>query len=69
MGSFSLWHWIIVIAFSLLWIIPLVRILRRTGKSPWWALIGIFILWGPLIVLWIIAYGRWPKIDKEANAA
>ncbi len=40
--------------------IPSWRILRRTGLSPWWSLLA-FVPVGFVVVLWLIAYRRWPK--------
>jgi hypothetical protein len=33
---------------------------RRIGLSPWWSLFSIVPL-GTIVMLWIIAYRRWPK--------
>jgi uncharacterized membrane protein YhaH (DUF805 family) len=53
-----------LILISLLFLPPVARILRRTGHSSWWCLIA----WLPfvnLIGLWILAYARWPAVDKN----
>ena len=53
-----------LILISLLFLPPVVRILKRTGHSPWWCLIA----WIPLanfIGLWILAYIPWPAVDKK----
>jgi hypothetical protein len=39
--------------------IPIARILRRTGFTPWWAILFIVPVVGYL-ALWIFAYIRWP---------
>ncbi len=41
------------------YIIPVSRILRRTGHSGWWCLLT-FIPLVNLIALWLFAYIRWP---------
>ena len=49
-----------------LFLIPVARILRRTGHTRWWCLIA----WIPLVnlvALWILAYVRWPAVDKAPN--
>jgi hypothetical protein len=60
MGSLSTWHWVIVavVFFLILW--PLGRIIKRTGRHPAIALLGII----PLVnvaLLWWLAYSRWPS--------
>jgi len=45
--------------------IPGFRIIRRTGLSAWWALFLIIQAFGAVIVLWIVAYRRWPG-DRRA---
>ncbi len=71
MGTFSIWHWLIVIL--LVFIIPNIPaywVLKKTGKSGW-----LFLLFGlPLIgfiYLWVFAFGKWPieatVPEKEFN--
>ena len=52
----------LVIVLSIL-LIPLWRIVKRTGHSPWWSLL-IFIPLGNFIGLWLLAFVRWPAIDR-----
>jgi hypothetical protein len=42
-------------------IIPSWRIFRRAGLSPWWSLFS-FIPAGMIVILWIVAYRKWPKV-------
>ena len=46
--------WTIVLA------IPLFFMLRRVGKSRWWVLMALFPIVGGTILIWIIAFSRWP---------
>ena len=46
--------WTLVLA------IPLFFILRRVGKSRWWVLMALFPIVGGTILIWIIAFSRWP---------
>jgi hypothetical protein len=59
MGSFSIWHWLILIA----WIVavgwPIARILRRMGFSAWWVILA-FVPPANLIGLWVVAVAAWP---------
>jgi len=48
--------------------IPLYIILKRTGRSRWWIILVVFFsTLGGIIVLWILAFGRWPKAAPMAN--
>jgi len=52
---------------------PIVRILRRTGYSGWWAIIGSMLPWSPtqlgdimcLVGLWVFAYANWPALKQR----
>ena len=59
MNDSSLWHMLLkaaVGAILLGW--PLIKIVRRTGRSGWWALL-IFMPGINLIALWLFAFARW----------
>lgn len=46
--------------------IPSWRLFKRTGMSPAWTLLSLIPL-GMIIVLWIVAFRRWPE-RGTANA-
>jgi len=55
----------LVIVLTLL-LVPVGRILRRTGHSQWWCLIA----WIPLVnlvALWVFAFVDWPAVGKKPN--
>jgi hypothetical protein len=56
----------LVMLFIVLGIVlyPLWRILRRTGHSGWWSLL-VFIPLVNLCSLWLLAFVRWPAIEKR----
>jgi uncharacterized membrane protein YhaH (DUF805 family) len=58
-GSFSLWHWLVVLAALFLVAFPVFRILRRLGLSGWWTILAV-IPWINLVLLWVVAFVRWP---------
>lgn len=63
MGSFSIWHWLIV-ASVLANAFFLGRILWRMGFSPLWLLVS----WVPLfntIGFWLVASKPWPKAAER----
>ena len=59
MGSFSLWHWLIVAVYIVVWIVPFWRIFPRAGWSKWLSLLMVI---APLniVLLWVLAFKRWP---------
>jgi hypothetical protein len=56
---------LLVSVFLLL--VPVVKLLRRTGHHPLWSLFAIFPALN-LIAFWFFAYKPWPK-DKESTSA
>lgn len=60
MGSFSIWHWLIVIVWIAITAYPIATILRRIGLSRWWAILA-FIPLVNFIALWVLALVRWPN--------
>lgn len=65
--ALSPFHWMIVLIVVPVILLPLARILKRTGHSGWWALLYFVPLVG-WIGLWVFAYARWPAVDSEARA-
>jgi len=59
MGSFSIWHWIVVFILFLpnLLFIPAVK---KAGFSRWWVALSLIPVLG-LFLLWVFAYARWPS--------
>lgn len=62
MGTFSIVHWIIVLAAMLATIIPVAKVLGRVGLSPWWSILSVIPIIG-WFGIWALAYARWPKVD------
>jgi hypothetical protein len=58
MGSFSIWHWLVVIIW-LLPMIPIATILKKAGFGPWWTLLYLVPI-GNLIGLFVFANAKWP---------
>lgn len=59
MGSFSIWHWLIIGAVLFIVGYPAARILRRLGFSGWWV-IGALIPYVNVAGLWVLAFVKWP---------
>ncbi len=58
MGSFSIWHWLILAILFLpnLLFIPTVK---KAGFSGWWVVLSLIPFVG-IVLLWVFAYARWP---------
>ena len=60
-------HWIIIAVIVLIallvYFIPIVRIVQRTGHSGWWVLLALIPV-GNIIGLWLLGFGRWPALEK-----
>ena len=66
MDGFGLWEFLVAIFWVVAVAVPIVKILQRTGHSPWWTIIA-FIPMLNLLALWIFAYTRWPARDGFAD--
>jgi hypothetical protein len=60
MGSFSIWHWLIVLIVIIGMIVPFWKIFKRTGIPPVLSIFSI-VPFVPFVFLWIIALKRWPN--------
>jgi hypothetical protein len=63
MGSFSIWHWFVLLFFGVFWIVPIWRIVSRAGFSGIWSLL-LFVPFVNFVMLWVFAFARWPR-DRE----
>jgi uncharacterized membrane protein YhaH (DUF805 family) len=52
---------------SLITIFPVLTLLKRTGKSKWWALFVLSPWLGLIVLFFILAYSNWPA-EKKALA-
>lgn len=59
MGSFSIWHLLIIVVIVVSYIWPVSRLLHRTGHARFWVILG-FIPLVNVIALWVWAYKPWP---------
>lgn len=67
MGSFSIWHLLIVI-FSLVMLYPYIRIIQKAGYSGWWFLTALVPVLN-LAMLWVFALSTWPveRVGRRAD--
>lgn len=47
--------------FLLLYLIPIIKLLRRTGHSAFWCLLALFPGLN-VIAFWVFAFKRWPTV-------
>ena len=59
----SIWQWLFVIFLIVVMSIPIARILTRIGYSKWWTIV-YFIPFVNIVGIWILAYSRWPAVDR-----
>ena len=66
MSDLSIWHWIVILLVVVLLGVPYWRILHRTGHSTWWVI--AFLIPGiGLIALWVLAFVKWPAVDRARS--
>ena len=68
MGSFSIWHWLIILLVLVGFGYPIARIIRRTGRSPAWVLLCL-VPFGFVIGLWMLAFVQWPIVARRPELA
>ena len=60
-------RWVPIAIWTLALAIPLFFILRRIGKSYWWLLIALAPIFGGTVLLWIIAFSKWPAVPAQTE--
>ena len=55
--------WTLVLA------IPLFFMLKRVGKSRWWILMALFPIVGGTILIWILAFSKWPTDQAKEQVS
>lgn len=66
MAALSPMH-VLIMLIVLTFLIPIQQILHRTGHSRWWSLL-MFVPLVNWIGLWVLAYVRWPAMDKSPTS-
>jgi len=68
MGTFSLWHWIILLLVFAVPNLPLLWILKKAGKSRWQFVLAC-IPFVNVIWLWVFAFASWPTLEADESKA
>ena len=66
MGSFSIFHWLILAIVLATVTIPFAKIFPRAGIPGWVAIFGI-LPFVPLVFLWVLAFKTWPTDLKPKD--
>jgi hypothetical protein len=63
MGTFSIWHWVILVLYAVAWVVPFWRIFPRAGWAAPLSLLMVVPLLN-FVLLWMLAFKRWPGETK-----
>jgi predicted PurR-regulated permease PerM len=66
MGTFSMWHIVILALVLSIVIYPISKILRRAGWNGWLSLLWLIPLVN-IVILWVFAFGQWPTLPQKSN--
>jgi H+/Cl- antiporter ClcA len=59
---------LVAVGLNAIILLPVAKIVRRTGYSGWWSLL-LFTGLGLVVGLYLLAYCRWPAFDPPAQPA
>jgi hypothetical protein len=59
MGSFSIFHWLIILIIAAIFVYPICRIVGKAGYSPALGLLW-FVPLVNIVMLWVFALSEWP---------
>jgi hypothetical protein len=59
MGSLSIWHWLIVIIWLAVFMVPAWRIASKAGYPGALSLLLVIPIVN-IILIWLFAFSRWP---------
>ncbi len=65
MGTFSIWHWLVLLIVVVLPPIVSIPTLRKAGWNGWWCLLWYLPLVN-VIFLWVFAFAKWPNEPKAS---
>ena len=60
----SFLQWVPLLSWYVIGGIPAFIVIRRAGMSGWWGLFLVIPIVGFVIVLWILAFARWPVFRR-----
>ena len=63
METFSIWHWLVILVYVSIIVVPFWRILSKAGYSGALSILAIVPLVN-IVLLWVFAFSKWP-IEKN----
>lgn len=64
-GRIAVEEFLVILAVAILVVVPVARICRRAGYSPWLAAL-VFLPVANLALLYFLAFARWPALSNLA---
>jgi hypothetical protein len=64
MGSFSIWHWLIVLFWLAIFIVPAWRIVSKAGFPGALSLLTLVPVVN-IVLIWVFAFIKWP-VEKPS---
>jgi hypothetical protein len=55
-----------IVIVLVVFVFPLVKIIRKAGYSGWWILIWLVPL-ANIVMLWVFAFADWPNLAKRST--
>ena len=65
MGSFSIWHWLIVIFMIAIFLVPAWRIATKAGYPGALSLLTLIPVVN-IVIIWVFAFVKWPVERADA---
>jgi len=63
-GTMWMEHWLWMLVFALVVVVPVWRICVRAGFSGWWSVLVLFPLLN-LALLYFLAFADWPALKRK----
>lgn len=68
MGSFSIWHWLVILIFILVFFVPLWKIVGKTGHPAVLSLLFLIPV-ANILLVWFLALSKWPALERKGPSA
>jgi hypothetical protein len=65
MRGFSIWHFLVLLIYLAVFVVPCWKIVSKAGYSGAWSLLAL-VPFVNIIMLWVFAFSSWP-ITKESR--
>lgn len=65
MRAFSSWHFLVLLIYLAVFVVPCWKIVSKAGYSGAWSLLAL-VPFVNIIMLWVFAFSSWPN-NKESH--